>query len=112
MNKGVIFSFEALISLILFALILISFPIIQETSFRDLIAIQQANDLLKVWSYDFKINEMKSDIEFVFNKNATLIIDNQIIYESPFLGERISVNGIILDDFLNERNIQIIIYFN
>ncbi len=112
MNKGFVLSMEAVISLILFILLFISIPQPPQISFKELIAIEQANDLLKVWSVDFKIDELKSDVEFMFNKNVTLIVDKVVLVKSELNNQSVSTSGIILDKALKERKIELIIYFN
>lgn len=112
MNKGFVFSFESTIALILFALILFSIPNYQSNDFRDLIIIQKSNDLLKVWSYEFNINEFSSDAEFVFGKRVDVLVDGEFILKSNFGGERISTSKKIIDNYLNKRNVTINVYYN
>lgn len=112
MNKGFVFSFESIVAIILFGLILISLPSQTETSFRELIIIQKSNDLLKVWSYEFNTSEFSSDAEFVFGKNVDILIDGQIILKSDFDGERISTSKKIINNHLEEINVEIIVYYN
>jgi len=112
MNKGFVLSMEAVLSLILFSLLFVSITPSPQISFKELIALEQANDLLKVWSSNFEVNELKSDIEFMFNKNVTLKLDEIVIVESNLKNESISTSAKILDKNLKERNVELIIYFN
>jgi hypothetical protein len=113
MNKGFLFSFEALISLLLFSLLIISFETNEENySFKELIALKKANDLLKVWSYYPDILTIESDTKMVFDDHASVFVDDIKIVESKFSGESISTNAEIIDSLLIKRNIRIIVYFN
>ncbi len=114
MNKGFVFSFEAVLSILIFSLILLSLPQTTQSSFKELIVIQKINDLLKVWSYDFDISEIESDVGFIFknNENVTVIIDEITYLKSKLKGESVSSQGIIVDKNFSERKINIIVYFN
>lgn len=115
MNKGFVFSFESLISLLLFSILFISITTNTnsfDNNIDELIALKKGNDLLKIWSKEPDILQVKSDTEFVFGNNASVYIDGIKIVEAKFNGESISTSTKIIDEFLIEREIRIIVYFN
>lgn len=113
MSKGFVLSFDSILSLTLFILFFtFIFLNSQTTSFKELIALEQGNDLLKIWAIDFKENELKSDVEFFFNNNVTLKLDDKVIIESILKNECVSTSAFILDEELVERKVELIIYFN
>jgi hypothetical protein len=112
-QSGFVFSLEATIAILIFSLLLITinFPI--ENSLKELVAIQQANDLLKVWSTQYPNNfEITFDTNELFGNSANVFIDEKKIVGEDCFGETISTETIILDDSLIERNFRIIICFN
>lgn len=116
MNKGFIFSFEALISLLIFSILLIAVSqntnSFENSNIDELIALKKANDLLKVWAIKPDILQIKSDTDMVFKKNASVFVDGVKIVDSKFSGESISTSGKIIDEFLIEREIIIVVYIN
>ena len=112
MKRGIVFSFEALIALLFFATILISLPSIPDTSLKELLILEQENDLLKVWSIDFPNEfEMKNDASLMF-ENYELFLDNKKIYGNISKKNSIASEIIIVDDNLVERIIRIVVYFD
>ncbi len=111
MRRGIVFCFEALIALLLFGTILITIPSIKENSLKELLIIQQENDLLRVWSVDFPEQyEMISDTKIMFD-NFELFLDEEKIYQNGIVGENsIASEGIIVDNFLIERKIRIVVH--
>jgi hypothetical protein len=108
--KGFVFSFEALISLLIFSLLLISFPLEQKKDFTELIVLQQENDLLKIWNNDFSEGEMKKDLAYL--GKGVLYIDNKLIYGVEKDEEGVASESIMLDKSLEERKVRIIFYYN
>lgn len=116
MNKGFVFSFESLISLLIFSILLITITQTQtsknSSEIDDLIALKKANDLLKIWSIKPDIIQIKSDTMLIFENNASVYVDGLEIVKSKFKGESISTSSKIVDEFLIEHEISIIVYFN
>jgi hypothetical protein len=111
LNKGFIFSLEATIALIFLGgtLLFLFQPV--EFSFKEVIILQQSNDLLKVWAIQYPNNkEAINDSKMLFGENVDLIIDGVILNKSQKAGERIVTNTIILDDFLEEHEFVIRVY--
>jgi len=112
MNKGFVFSFEAIIALLLFATILLSMNFGKDTSLKELMILQQENDLLKVWSVNFPTKgEMINDTKGLFN-NFELFLDNKKISGTKNGENSIASEATILDNYLTEHKIKIIVYFN
>ncbi len=113
MNKGFIISFEAGLSLIMFSLILISFSFPNNESFKDLIVLQQSNDLLKIWSKNFPTEDEMINDASQFFKNASILINkNELTIGKKCLGNNVASEAIIFDDHLNKKNVRIIVYLN
>jgi hypothetical protein len=112
MNRGIIFSLEAILSGIIFCIILLSMSNVQSDSLKELLIVQQGNDLLKIWSTDFPTNtEIISDTQALFD-NASVSLDGTEILKAKSTGmNKISLEEIIVDDFLVERRIRIIVYY-
>ena len=111
MRRGIVFSFEALIALLFFATILISLPFSETTSLKELMVLQQENDLLKIWSVNFPTNpEMVTDTRLMF-ENFELFLDGIKIYGNEGGKDSIASEAIIVDDILVERKVRIVVYF-
>jgi len=109
-QKGFVFSLEATIAILVFSLLLITINFPVEHSLKELVVVQQANDLLKVWSVHYPNNsEINFDTNSIFGDNASVFVDSQKVIWKECPGEAISSSAIILDDFLFERHFQIII---
>ncbi len=109
LNKGFIFSFEATLSILIFSLILISLPYSKTDNYSELIIIQQENDLLKVWSKNYSETEMIKDIKQLF-ESASLFVNDIKILEGNKTNAAISSEGILLDEFLNEKRVRVVVY--
>ena len=82
-KKGFVFSLEAMISLLLFALILFSLPQKEAFSLKELTITQQENDLLRVWSAkESSEQEMIFDIQQMFGENAELWINDKPLIQT------------------------------
>jgi hypothetical protein len=110
MNKGFVLSFEATLTLILFSLILLSVPQTKTQNFTDLIILQQENDLLKIWSKNYSPSEMITDVKTNFD-NASLFVDNIELVKGIKTKKSIASNAIILDFFLIEHSVRIVVYY-
>jgi len=112
MKKGIVFSFESFIALLFFVTILLSMNYETNNSLKELLILEQENDLLKIWSINFpSTSEMITDSKLLFN-NFELFLDEIKIY-----GKKLGENGIgnetiIVDDNLIERKVRIIVYFD
>ena len=112
MKKGIVFSFEALIALLFFATILITLHFGETNSLKELLVLQQENDLLKVWSSDFPNEEqMIIDTQMVF-ENFELFIDGKKFYGTKLEKNSIASEATIVDDYLIERKVSIVVYFD
>jgi len=112
MKKGFVFSFEAIIALLLFTTILLGMNFGEDTSLKELMVLQQENDLLKVWSINFPTEiEMLTDSKALF-ENFELFLDGKKINGAGNGKNSIASEAIIVDDNLIERKIRIVVYFN
>jgi len=115
--EGFLFSLEALLALLLFALLLLSFPkaLFQKTSLEELYVLQKADDLLKVWSVErnFSKEELLSDIAFVFPGNCVeLLVDGKALSScNPSSSKTISANAWLLGDFLSPFEIRLVVHY-
>jgi len=113
MKKGFIFSFEAILSLLLLLLMICFLPAQPNLSLKELACIQQANDLLRIWSLEeTSESEMISDTKLVFENNAQVMMDEKIIYDNPKKNNSISTQGEILDEGLSARMVKITVFFD
>jgi hypothetical protein len=112
-EKGFVLSLEAILSILLFALMLFALPTTESTSLKEINAIQQANDLLRVWSATQTIeNEMIKDTKILFQNNAELWVNENQLISCEKKKNSIGTEGILVDENLNEKNIKIIIYYD
>ena len=107
LNKGFVFTFEAILALLLFALMLYSIPLQKNSNLQELIIIQQSNDLLRVWSQSYPTEqEILFDTKLLFENNAEIMLNEKEL--TKCIGKnKIATEGIILDDFLIENKIKI-----
>jgi len=112
-TKGFVFSLEATIALILFVLMLVALPTHNTSSLKELLILQQENDLLRVWSAkQSSTQEMLSDIKLLFGENGELWINETQLNKAKVAKNSISSEGIILDDSLKENKIRIIVKYD
>lgn len=111
-SKGFVFSIEAIIALLIFASISLTLFQSNNFSFKEIVVLQQENDLLKVWSVEYpSISEAVKDCETMFGKNFDLRINGFEVHKSLLNKESVSSSAIILDDSLSEKKFEIIVYF-
>lgn len=111
--KGFLFSLEATISIMLFLLMITTLPQVQNSSLKELLILQQENDLLRVWSAkETNTTEMLKDVELMFGKNAEVWINETQLTKSTLLKNSIASEGIILDNNLKENKIKIIVNYD
>jgi hypothetical protein len=111
MNKlGQIFSIEAIIVFLLVMIFVLNFPTISQKNYTDLITIQQQNDLLKIWSYNYPL----SNEEFIYDgkkffKEFQIKINDQIIFDELKSNNNncISREEHMMDNFYNLQKIKI-----
>lgn len=86
-KKGINFSIEFTIALILIILILSFTPQIKQNSFETTIIGSQIKDLLTVWAKEKETNltEMLSDAEFILGKRKIIIELNKMKTENEFI---------------------------
>ncbi|MFA6064723.1 MAG: hypothetical protein WCW44_03215 [archaeon] len=112
-KKGFVFSLEATISLILFVLLLIALPTHQNSSLKELLILQQENDLLRVWSAkESSPQEMLMDTKLLFGETGELWINETQLNKAKSEKNSIASEGIILDNSLVENKIRLIVYYN
>jgi|GEM_PF-1096309 len=112
-QKGFVFTMEAALSLLMLALMVAALPQPAPFSLKELAITQQANDLLRVWSAK-STNEMGmiTDTNNLFLGNAELWNNEKKLIFAAAKGNSIATEGIILDDFLVERKIRIVVYYD
>jgi hypothetical protein len=112
-KKGFAFSFEAIISLMLFALMLFAIPQQNEPTLKELIILQQENDLIKVWSAtNWNEQILISDTNLVFSENAEIWINERKINSCEKRKNSIASEGTLLDSTLNENKIKLVVYYD
>ena len=112
MKNGFVFSFEALVALLLFATIILTMNFGDSNSLKELMVFEQENDLLKIWSVNFPTDiEMINDTKLLF-KNFELFLDENKISGTGIGKNSIASEGTIIDNYLVERKIRIVVYFN
>jgi hypothetical protein len=112
-QKGFTFTMEAIIALLLFALMLFALPAQKPDSLKELLALQQANDLLRVWSITgINETEMINGTKQLFGENAELWINETKLLEAQKTRNSIATEGIIWSPLRNENKIKVVIYYN
>ncbi len=112
-KKGFAFSFEAIISLMLFSLMLFTLSTPKQTTLKELIILEQENDLIKVWSAtNWNEQTLIKDTQTIFGKNAEVWINEKNILQSETKKNSIASEGTLLDTSLNENKVKIIVYFD
>lgn len=108
-SKGFVFILEAIIALVIFALILSSFTSPSSNySLKELAIIQQSNDLLRVWSAkETNTSEMITDTKLLFKEKATLKINQNIVLKGNEGKNCYTTLGEIITNTLNSNNIEI-----
>ena len=111
--KGYIFTLEAGVSILLFMLMLSTLPQVRSESTKELALVQQANDLLRVWSAkETSEQEMVEDTKLVFGKSTELWINQKQTLIGQIKNNSISTEGILLNAQLQEQKVKITIYFD
>ena len=109
-RRGFIFSLEAALSLLLMALMFLSIPQAKPVSMKELLIVQQENDLLKVWGASgFDEASARTDVAALFGTNAELFVGNSL----PAQGkekEGIASEAILLNGGLLEVKVWVIVY--
>jgi len=111
LNKGFVFTFEAILALLLFVLILFTIPTQINTNLKELLITEQANDLLRVWSQTYPTeSQMIFDTKLIFENKASVIINNKEL--TTCTGKnKIATEGTLLNNFLLENRITIIVCY-
>lgn len=116
-SRGFAISFEALISLFAFFLLLSAIHVgsqVQAQSLKELYLLQKSNDLLKVWAlkHDFSSGELLSDLAFVFPENCVVLKQNKIpLNACKATGSFITATAGVFDAFLNLQEIELTVYY-
>jgi hypothetical protein len=112
-QKGFVFSFEATISILLLLLMLFYLPETKSNSLKELLALEEANDLLRVWSITgINESEMALDLNTLFGTRAGLEINERIIVKGNAKNNSVSTEGIILNQELKEEKIRITVFLD
>jgi len=113
LNKGFIFSFEAAISMLLFGLMITMIFPMQAVSLKELIILQQENDLLKLWSINYPSqNEMEIDAKQLFSDTELFVNNNNVFFTGNKKDNSVSSEAIIFDNYLNETKVRVVVYFD
>jgi len=112
MRKGIIFSFEACVSCLVFLLILLTMPSQPTVSLKELALFQQENDLLRVWSSEYpSYTEIEEDLKKLF-LDAEVFVDSRRVAETgKEKANSIASEAIIIDSYLTERKFKLIVYY-
>ncbi len=112
-NKGYVFAFEAIITLMLFCLAISFLTQTRAETTIDLLVLQKENDLLKVWSYDLPSEgELLVDTQKVLGEKFFLKINEKILKNNSEGKNCIASSGKILNKTLNYENIEIKVCFD
>jgi hypothetical protein len=111
-DKGAVFSIEAAISILCFAMLLTTINYTEKQSLKELIITQQADDLLRVWSAQFETQEtIQEDAKKMFGNSASVYLNDEKILSAKEEKNSISTEGIILNELLEENTVRIIVYY-
>jgi hypothetical protein len=112
LNRGFVFTFEAILALLLFALMLFAIPTQSNTNLEELLILQQSNDLLRVWSQSYpNEQELINDTKLVFQDKAIVKLNDKGL-TTCFGKNKIATEGVLLDNLLIENKITIIVCYN
>jgi hypothetical protein len=112
-KKGFAFSFEAIIALMLFSIMLFTLPEQTNPSLKELLILQQENDLLKVWSAtNWNEQEIITDTKSIFGDNSEIWINENKILSCKERKNSIASEGTLLDSILIEKKLRIIVYYD
>ena len=114
-EKGFVFSLEAVVALLLFGMLLLSLAQPKPVSMKELLVLQQENDLLKVWSAHYPSEgEIIADTRLLFGSTAEVKVDGRVVAgaQGAAKGKAVSSEGIIVDDFLQEKKFLVKVYFD
>ncbi len=112
-KKGFVISLEAGFSLIMFSLLLLSISFPKNESFKELIILQQENDLLKVWSKQFPTEtDILNDSQKMFENASIIVNEKEFQIGKKCFGNNVSSSAEIFDNQLNKKSIRIIVYTN
>ena len=112
-QRGFVFTLESTIAILVFSLLLLTISFPASNSMTELLVIQQANDLLKVWSVTYPSNnEIVFDTRELFGSNASVSVNGIKVFSNTCFGEKISSEAILLDDFLIEKRFLVSVCLN
>lgn len=111
-NRGFVFTFEAILAMLLFMLMLFSIPAHNNSNLKELLILQEANDLLRVWSQNYpNEQEMITDAKTLFENKVSIKVNDKELTTCQGRN-KISTEGIIFNDLLIEDKITIIVCYN
>jgi len=112
-ERGFIFTMEAALSLLMLALMISALPQPNPFSLKELATTQQANDLLRIWSAkNTNEFEMAADVNKLFEGNAELWIGGVKLLIANIKKNSIATEGILLDEWLIEKKVKIVVYYD
>ncbi|MFA6269277.1 MAG: hypothetical protein WCW13_04265 [archaeon] len=112
-EKGFVFTLEAGVSIMLFGLMLFCLPQTQNFTLKELAIIQQADDLLRVWSaQETNESEMISDTNKLFGEAAEVWVNSKQLSIAQKKLNVISAEGAIVDLFLRENMVKVLVYYD
>jgi hypothetical protein len=112
-EKGFIISFEAVIAIIFFSLMLTSISFPKHESLKELIVLQQENDLLKIWSKNFPTeNEIINDTKEFFDNAKIIVNEKEILIGKKCFGNTVASQAEMFDKQLKKNKVELIIYLN
>ncbi|VVB76521.1 Uncharacterised protein [uncultured archaeon] len=112
-KNGFIFTMEAALSLLMLALMIAALPQPNSFSLKELVVTQQANDLLRVWSAKSTTEvEMIADTNKLLNGNAELWVNENKLLNGLMRKNSIATEGILLDEWLAEKKVKIVVYYD
>ncbi len=93
---------------------LFAIPEQKNTNLEELLILQQSNDLLRVWSQSYPTEiEMINDTKLIFQEKAIVKLNDIELNQQKCSGKnKIATQGIILNDFLIENKITIIVCYD
>jgi len=113
-NRGIYFSADAIISLLLLSALLSLPAARQDPEFSGLLVLQKENDLLKAWCREglpFNEEEIIEDAEFVFpGSGMRITLDEKEIALGAETGGAIASEIIFFDGSMRKHAIQLAVY--
>lgn len=112
-SNGISPSFEAALSLLVLAAVILSTPSAESPNLQNLLILQKEHDLMRVWARNGipEIEEMELDFRFAFgNRSGKIEVDGQAVSIGPESEEAVSAQMEFFDSRLNRKRITLTVF--